>query len=183
MRMQELALISFFLGAAVPAVTAHGNMIWPPVWQGFNNSQCRYKFWKILHWNAGKNRQQIGNWSHLNISQDSNATYGLTKYSIFSIGNDLIWYDDPQKFGNILMWYSNIVYIPDGIEPTLQVSLLNRIRKWWTYKSQLGNYTRITWGHGPTPLQKLRNILPDILGKHLVVRWPFQPVALEEATH
>ena len=53
----------------------------------------------------------------------------LTKYSIFSIGNDLIWYDDPQKYGNILMWYSNIVYIPDGIEPTIQVSLLNTIRK------------------------------------------------------
>ena len=58
-----------------------------------------------------------------NISQDSNANYGLTKYSIFSIGNDLIWYDDPLKNGNILMWYSNIVYIPDDIEPTLQVSL------------------------------------------------------------
>jgi len=83
MRPQDIALISLVLGAALPAVRGHGNMIWPPVWQ------------------------------------DSNATYGLTKYSIFSIGNDLNWYDDPQKNGNVLMWYSNKVNIPEDVEPIL----------------------------------------------------------------
>ena len=38
MRLQDLALILFILGAAVPAVVrGHGNMIWPPVWQVNSN--------------------------------------------------------------------------------------------------------------------------------------------------
>jgi len=83
MRLRDLALIAFILGAAVPAARGHGNMVWPPVWQ------------------------------------DKNATFGLEKYSILKIGGYLNFFGDPEKTGNILMWYSNIVYIPDDIEPSL----------------------------------------------------------------
>ena len=88
MRLQEFALTSFILAAAIPgSVRGHGNMNWPPVWQ------------------------------------DRNATWGLTKYSVFRIGNEYYFYNDTQKTGNIMMWYSNKVVIPDDVEPTLPVSL------------------------------------------------------------
>ena len=53
--------------------------------------------------------------------QDRGAAYGLSKYSVFKIGNEYVFYDDELKNGNVMMWYSNKVTIPDDVEPTIPV--------------------------------------------------------------
>ena len=53
--------------------------------------------------------------------QDRGAAYGLSEYSVFKIGNEYVFYDDAAKNGNVMMWYSNKVTIPDDVEPTIQV--------------------------------------------------------------
>ena len=124
MSLRDLALIAFILGAAVPAARGHGNMVWPPVWQvtaqivklPISVTMSAKSYHQLKHFIEDKNQIKA-------ILQDKNATFGLEKYSILKIGGDLNFFGDPEKTGNILMWYSNIVYIPDDIEPSLPVSL------------------------------------------------------------